>query len=215
MFHYLEELLLSYAEVVPLPAFAALASFAEEIVAPIPSGPVMLVMGSIANVQGYSLVMLAGLAVIAAAGKLAGSLVVYMIADKAEDVLSGRFSKFIGISHAQIESFGARMGNGLKDYALLTLLRTLPFVPSAVISAGSGILKVPLRVFVVATFIGSILRDALFLYAGYVGLAAAESLLARFSALESAVLALIVVSVLGGLAYLYWRRRKKASRRKG
>ena len=81
MFAHLETVLLSFATVMPLPLFAALSSFIEEIVAPIPSGPVMLVMGSLAQVQGYSLLMLFGLVLVATAGKLAGSLVVYAIAD--------------------------------------------------------------------------------------------------------------------------------------
>lgn len=211
MFHHLETLLISYAESVPLLVFAPLASFTEELIAPIPSGPVMVGMGSLAAVQGYSLPFLFAIAVVAALGKLAGSLVVYAIADKVEDVFAARLAGFLGIRPEQIERFGARFGNGWKDYALLTLLRSLPFVPSAVISAGSGIIKLPLRLFIVATLAGSIIRDAVFLYAGYAGLAMAGPLLERFSALESFVLAGIVTTVLcGGIGlYLYQRTRSR------
>jgi membrane protein DedA with SNARE-associated domain len=217
MFSQLEALLISYAGVMPLPLFAAIASFAEEIVAPIPSGPVMLVMGSLASVQEYALPALAGLALAAAAGKLAGSLVVYVIADKAEDVIAARFAKFFGISHAQIESFGKRLGNGWKDYVLLTLLRALPFVPSAVISAGSGVLKVRLRLFIVATLVGSVVRDFIFLYVGYVGLAGASELISRFDTVESLLQAAIIAGVvIAGAVYLYLHqkrlREKKALR---
>lgn len=218
MFSQLEALLISYAGILPLPVFAAVASFAEEIVAPIPSGPVMLVMGSLAAVQGYALPALAGLAVTAAAGKLAGALVVYVVADKAEDVILTRFAKFFGITHAQIESFGNRLGNGWKDYVLLTLLRALPFVPSAVISAGSGLLKVRLRLFVVATFLGSILRDFAFLYVGFIGLESATMLVSQFDTAESLLQAAIVAGVIvAGAIYLYMHqkhvRTRKASRR--
>lgn len=217
MFSQLEALLISYAGVLPLPLFAAVASFAEEIIAPIPSGPVMLVMGSLADVQHYALPALLGLAVTAACGKLAGSLVVYVIADKAEDVITARFAKFFGVTHAQIESFGNRLGNGWKDYALLTLLRTLPFVPSAVISFGAGVLKIRLRLFVVATFIGSILRDFTFLYIGYVGLEGASELVSQFDTVESLLQATIIAGVvIAGVAYLYLHqkhlRAKKALR---
>lgn len=211
MFHQLEALILSYADLMPLPLFAALSSFAEEIIAPIPSGPVMLVTGTLAQVQGYTLPLLFALACVAALGKLAGSLVVYVIADKAEDVFATRFARFIGISHAELERFGSRLGKGWQDYALLTLLRTLPFVPSAVISFGAGVLKVRLRLFIIATLIGSILRDFIFLYMGYLGLAAAETLIARFSTVESFLQAGIVAGVViaaGIYATLQWRRRR-------
>lgn len=211
MLHALEELVISLADILPLPVFAAVSSFVEEIIAPIPSGPVMLVMGSLAQVQGYTLLMLFGLAVVAAFGKLLGALVVYVIADKAEDILAGRLGSLIGVTHAQIESFGQRLGNGWKDYVLLTVLRMLPFVPSAVISAGSGVLKIPLRLFIFSTFIGSIVRDAFFLYAGYAGLEVAGMLLARFKTIETLLLGLLVCITLGILAYLYLKHRAQKS----
>jgi membrane protein DedA with SNARE-associated domain len=213
MFDRLESLLLSYAETVPLLLFAPVASFAEEIIAPIPSGPVMLVMGSVAAVQGYSLPFLAVVAVAAALGKLAGGLVVYWIADKLEDAFSDKFAKFLGVSHKDIESFGARFGNGWKDYVLLAVLRTLPFVPSALISFGAGALKLRLRLFITATLIGSILRDAFFLYFGYIGLEAAEAILARFSALETVVIAAVGIAVPALALYLYLRHRRKKLKR--
>lgn len=216
MFHQIEALILSYAPMLPLPAFAALASFAEEIVAPIPSGPVMLVTGTLAQVQGYTLPLLFGLALIAAIGKLAGSLVVYFIADKAEDVFATRFAKFVGVSHEELERFGAKLGNGWKDYFLLTLLRTLPFVPSVVISFGAGVLKVRLKLFIFATFVGSILRDFIFLYAGFAGLAYAERLMEQFSTLESiGQVAIVSAAALAIFVFIFvrWRNRRVTTTR--
>lgn len=210
MFAYLEELVLSFASLMPLPLFAAVSSFIEEIVAPIPSGPVMLVMGSLAQVQGYSLLMLFGLVLVATFGKLLGGLVVYVIADKTEDIVLGRFAKFFGVTHTQIESFGARLGNGWRDYILLTILRTLPFVPSVVVSFGAGALKIPLRLFIIATIIGTILRDSFFIYLGYAGIGAAEELLKRFSTIESVLQVLIasaLVVVFAMLVYLRFIRK--------
>lgn len=210
MFERLESLVLSYADVMPLPVFAAVSSFVEEIIAPIPSGPVMLVMGSLAQVQGYALPALLMLAVVAACGKLAGALVVYIIADKAEDFVTGRFAKLLGISHAQIESFGKRLGNGWRDYILLTVLRALPFIPSAVISAGSGLLKIPLRLFIVATLLGSIVRDAFFLYLGYIGLSGAEQVIGQIDTVESLLQFTIILGVAAALiAYVYVYHTKR------
>lgn len=214
MFATLESILISYAQVLPLPLFAAVSSFVEEIIAPIPSGPVMLVMGSLASVQGYTLLGLAGLTLAAALGKLAGSLVVYTIADKTEDVFSGRITAFFGITHAQIERLGAKLGNGWKDYLFLTTLRALPFIPSVVLSFGAGVLKVPLRLFIVATFIGSLIRDALFLYVGYLGLKGAEEILGRVESLQTIVEIVIVLGIVIGAGYLYYLHRKRSRAKK-
>lgn len=214
MFAYLEAQVLSLATLLPLPVFAAVSSFIEEIVAPIPSGPVMLVMGSLAQVQGYSLMMVFGLVLAATAGKLFGALVVYVIADKAEDILLGRFARFFGVTHTQIEAFGARLGRGWRDYVLLTILRTLPFVPSVVVSFGAGALKIPLRLFIVATIIGTILRDSFFLYLGYAGIGAAEGLIERFSTIESLLQVLIaVVLVIAFFVLVYLRFVRTSGRR--
>lgn len=209
MFSHLEELALSYAAVMPLPLFAAAISFLEEIIAPIPSGPVMLVIGSLSQIQGYAVPGLIVLVFCAVLGKLAGALVVYTIADKAEDVIATKFVRFIGVSHAQIEAFGARFTGDWKDYLILTTLRTLPFMPSVVLSVGSGILKIRLRVFIVATFIGSILRDAFFIYLGYTGVPAAESIIARFGTIESLLQVVIAIALIIALAYsvLHYRKR--------
>ena len=213
MFAYLEAQVLSLASLLPLPVFAAVSSFIEEIVAPIPSGPVMLVMGSLAQVQGYGLLALFALALAATVGKLLGALVVYLIADKTEDILLGRFARFFGITHAQIEAFGARLGNGWRDYVLLTILRTLPFVPSVVVSFGAGALKIPLRLFIVATIIGTILRDVFFLYLGYAGIGAAEGLIERFSTIETALQILIALGVVIALLVLVYLRFVRKSGR--
>lgn len=215
MFAYLEELLLSLAFLMPLPLFAAVSSFIEEVAAPIPSGPVMLVMGSLAQLQGYSLVMLFGLALATTIGKLFGALVIYVIADKTEDIVLGRFAKFFGITHKQIESFGARLGNGWRDYVLLTILRALPFVPSVVISFGAGALKIPVRLFIITTIIGTVIRDSFFLYLGYAGIGAAEELLSRFSTIESMIQVFIAAILVIAFAALIYLRFIRKSERKG
>ncbi|MEK7101297.1 MAG: hypothetical protein AAB921_04355, partial [Patescibacteria group bacterium] len=114
MFTTLEAALLSFAQAMPLPLFALIASFVEEVIAPIPSGAVLLLIGSLAQLQSYSLVALLFLVLLAAAGKLIGALVIYVVADRAEDIVMARFSRFFGVTHEDIEKFGARFGMGWK-----------------------------------------------------------------------------------------------------
>ncbi len=209
MFTTLEAALLSFAQAMPLPLFALIASFVEEVIAPIPSGAVLLLIGSLAQLQSYSLVALLFLVLLAAAGKLIGALVIYVVADRAEDIVMARFSRFFGVTHEDIEKFGARFGKGWKDYVLLTLLRALPIIPSAVLSVGAGVLRIPLRVFMVATVVGSIMRDSIFIAIGYGGFAAAALVLTSLSGYESAVQIGVTIGLGLGLAvYLYVRSRK-------
>lgn len=215
MFSHLEEIAISYATTMPLPLFAAVLSFLEEIVAPIPSGPVMLVVGSLSQVQGYAAPGLVVLVLCAVLGKVAGSLVVYTIADKAEDVIATKFVRLIGVSHAQIEAFGARFKGTWKDYVILTTLRTLPFIPSVVLSAGSGVLKIRLRVFIVATFFGSILRDAFFIYLGYASIPAAENLIDQLGTVESLLQVLIAITLILALFYSVFQYRKRRIGKRG
>lgn len=207
IFSELEALLISYADRVPLEVFAIVASFIEEVVAPVPSPAVMVVSGSLADVQGYAITGIIVLALLGSLGKLLGALLVYKIADRAEDLLSGRFAKFFGVTHAQIESFGKRLGNGWKDYVLLTVFRALPIVPSSLISVGCGVLKVNLRLYAFATYVGTVMRDFVYLYVGYVGTGAAKAFIEQSSSIESLVQVGVLLALMAGLAYLYWRHR--------
>lgn len=210
MFTALETTLLSFAQVMPLPLFAVVASFIEEVIAPIPSGAVLLLIGSLAQVQAYTIPALLLIVVLAATGKLIGALVIYTVADRAEDVVMARFSRFFGVTHEDVEKFGARFGKGWKDYVLFTLLRALPIIPSALLSVGAGVLRIPLRVFIVATVIGSILRDSVFIAIGYGGFTAATLLVSNLKQYDSAVQIGVTIGLgLGLVIYLYVRSRKQ------
>lgn len=197
MFTYLENLLLALTHSLPLEIFVLVASFVEEVVAPIPSPAVMLTAGLSAQVQGKVLLALIPLALIGALGKTVGALVVYVISDKAEDLVMNKFAKFFNVTKDDVEKFGNKLGKGVRDYFLMTLLRALPFMPSVVLSVGSGLLKVPLPLFIISTFFGTIVRDGFYLYAGYVGTAVLLSFISQTGHIET------YVEVGSGLIFLY------------
>jgi uncharacterized membrane protein YdjX (TVP38/TMEM64 family) len=135
--------------------------------------------------------------------------VAYLVADKAEDLLlTGRVAKFIGVTHKQIESFGTRLGQGSKDYFILIVLRSLPIVPSSLLSLGCGLLKVPFRLFVISTLIGSFIRDFIYIYLGYLGTTVALSFVAKTASVESLVQIIILILAFLFLGWLYFSRRK-------
>ena len=209
MFTYLEEILLSFAHTLPLEMFVLVASVVEEVVAPIPSPTVMVTAGSFALIQDYTYSALVLLALIGAVGKTIGALVVYSITDKAEDVIMGKFGRFFNITHEDVEKFGKRLHGGVRDYFILTLLRALPFIPSVLISVGSGLIKVPLPVFITATFLGTILRDGFYLYAGYVGAEILTTLVSTSTHIESYVEYVVGGVILLGILYFFFKKTRR------
>lgn len=203
IFTQIEEKLLETAHETPLEIFSFLGSFIEEIIAPIPSPIIMTTTGSIAALQDKPVMFLLILAVFGALGKMFGALVVYKIADIGEDLIVNKFGRFIGITHVEVENFGKHFSKTRKDVLVLILLRSIPFIPSTLVSVSSGILKINVRHFMLATFLGTIIRDSIFLYFGYRGVEAFSHILGGFDTLESVLQALgvLVLAVILGLIY--------------
>lgn len=208
MFTALESALTGLIHTIPLETFVFFASFVEEVIAPIPSPTVMVLSGSFAAMQGYGLSALLMLAVIGAIGKTIGALIVYTIAHKMESLLIPRFGQYFGVTTSDSETFRAKLGNGYKDYLLLTFFRALPIMPSSLISVGCGLIGVPLPAYVASTFLGTIVRDSVYLYAGFVGTDIFARLITHTSAVESYVQLAVLAGVAIGLMYLFARQRR-------
>lgn len=210
MFASLELYILAFAHAVPLPLFAFAASAIDELFPPVPSPAVMLIAGTLARMQELAPWHLAALIVLGACGKTLGAYVVYRIADGAEDVILGRFSRIFGITHAEVERFGARLTGTTRDYTLLTTLRALPFLPSVIVSVGGGLLKLPLRLFLTTTFVGTLIRDTIYFSVGYAGVEVLRRFVHASSRLEEVLFAAILCAViLGGAWYVHRRRAAK------
>lgn len=209
LFIQLESFLISLAEKLPLEIFVVVGSFVEEVIAPIPSPTVMIVSGSAAQIQGYALYMLIILALLGALGKVLGALLVYFISDKAENIVMHKCEKFFNVTHADVEKLGSKLGNGTRDYVLLTFLRALPFIPSVVLSVGAGLLKIPLPLFIMSTFLGTVIRDGVYLYAGYIGTEAIASFVKGSEYLEKYILTFFIVAFLCIFSWFIYQRRAK------
>lgn len=210
MISTLEAALLSLVHTLPLELFVFVASFIEEVFAPIPSLAVLLITGSFAEVQGRTFLALIPLAIIASLGKTIGAVIVYFFADKIGERVVTKFGRYFGITHEAIKSFGNKITGSPRDYVLLSFFRALPILPSAVVSIGGGLLKIPLRVFVVSTFLGSIVRDSVFLYVGYTGTQLWSTLATNSASIESIVQGIIFIIVFSSLTYLYFKRKRIA-----
>ncbi len=205
----LESFIHSLAQTLPLEGFVMLGSFLEEVIAPIPSPSIMVIAGSFGAVQGYTIGGLALLVLFASIGKTLGGLTMYFIAAKVKDVALPAFGKLVGVSTNDIDRFGARFSGSAYDYVIYIFLRSVPIIPSILLSFGSGVLRLPLKLFIIGTFVGTVVRDTFYIVVGYKGTEVLGRYLASTSQTESLV-ELLFVGLFGVvLIYLLIRQRRK------
>lgn len=204
-----EVLIENLAQSVPLELYVPIGALIEEIIAPIPSPIVMTTAGSIAIAQHLPLSYLFLLAPLGAIGKTIGAYVLYFISDKAEDFVLTKLGKFIGVSHKEVESIGKHFKGGIKDDIILTVIRATPVIPSAPVSVVCGVLKIKLRTFLISTLVGTTIRNAIFLYFGFAGLATFENIVNGLNTFESIIQAIMVLVVGAIIVWAYHTRRKR------
>jgi len=203
-----EFFLLELARKVPVEIFAAIGSLVEEIIAPIPSPLVMMSAGTISRAQHRGFLYLLWIALIAAVFKTLGCWFFYFLGDKAEDVVTLRFGKFLGLSHKEVEKVGKLFSGSSRDGIVLALIRTFPIMPTTPISLACGFIKMDLKTYIVSTLVGVFWRSLMFLYVGYSGLFFLESMVGGINSAESIMNIVIGVAIVGLLAFIYYKRRK-------
>jgi membrane protein DedA with SNARE-associated domain len=194
---------------IPLELFTIVGTITEEVVAPIPSPLVMTLTGAIAKAQDFALSYIFFLAILGAFGKTIGAWIIYFIADKAEDIFIGKFGKFFGVSHKDVENMGAKFDGTKKDIWTIGILRAIPVMSTAIVSVACGVIKVNLKNYLIASFFGNIIRNLFFLYIGFTGLAASDDLAQGIESTET-FLQFAVIGILGTLLSIgYMKRGKK------
>ncbi len=195
------------AQAVPLPIFVMVGGIIEEIIAPIPSPLVSTLAGSITSAQQLGIPYLLWICALATLAKTLGAWLFYVLGDKLEDVAVPRLGKYIGVKHEDLEHFGEHFKGTWKDELILLVLRSIPVMPSTPISLLCGILKINLRTFFVATYVGFYIRNLTFMLLGYTGLAAMGSLMEGIDTAETVFKILIVLAGVSVIGWLYWKRR--------
>lgn len=200
----------SLAQQIPVTWFVFLGALIEEVIAPIPSPLVMMLGGSIAASQNSPLSFLLLLTLIGSLSKTLGSLIIYVVADKAENIFVGRFGKFLGVSRSDTEGLGKFLNKNNKDNLMVFLLRAVPIMPTAPVSVIAGLIKIKLKTYLLYTFLGLVVRNLIYLYLGYTSAEAIESLSEGFDSLEK--IGYFILSIFGGLTLLWmYRKRQKGS----
>jgi membrane protein DedA with SNARE-associated domain len=149
------------ADKIPVEMFVFIGALIEEVVAPIPSPVVMTLAGTIAEAKEQPLIFLFYLSLIGAIGKSIGSYLLYVLADKLEDIFMGRYGKFFGVSHKEVEQFGKHFKGSFKDAIVVFFSRAIPIVPTAPVSIVCGAIKLPLKSYLISGFFGLLVRNIL------------------------------------------------------
>lgn len=199
-----------FSTILPLPAFTFIGVIVEEVLAPIPSPLVMTLAGSLAASSGQTVTYLLWLALVGALGKTLGSYIIYVLADKGENLVLGKFGKFLGVSHKEVEAIGKHLNKGWRDDVVIFLLRAIPIIPTAPVSIVAGLIRLNLRTYLVSTFFGTLVRNIIYLYFGYTSLGALESLNEGLDSFESLGYVILAALMAVGIGYMYLQRRKGA-----
>lgn len=206
---HIEYVVKSYADMFPLDVFAFLGSFVEEIIPPIPAPLVMTTVGSLSLTQHHGWMFLVWLAIAGSVGKTLASWIFYVVGDKLEHAAIGKFGKFVGIDHRDVESIGKRFNGGWGDDIVLFILRSIPVFPSVSVSIVCGIIRMNPRTFIGATFLGTIVKNGIYLYAGYGGMRAIGMVARRIHDAHFIIGTVFVVVALAIIYRLVHHTRKK------
>ncbi len=207
LFSNLEHLVKYAAFHMPLEAFVFVGSFLEEVISPIPSALIMGVAGSVALMRSEPLWFLLLLAAVGNIGKVLGAWFYYFLGDKLEDLLIPTATKWFGVKHQDLENIGKRfVGHHWKDGGVLFLLRLLPPFPTTPVSITAGIIKMDLRVFLLATYAGNFLKDLVYLYIGYAGIAKLHTLWRRIDDVKT-IIDIAVIIAIGLILFILYTER--------
>lgn len=192
------------------------ASILEEVVAPIPSAMVIFTSGFLLVSGPISLdsfiTLLVKVAIPAALGVTIGSLFAYAIAYYAGKPVLMKWGKWLGLSWEDVEKMHAKFSSSSFDELSLFVVRSIPVIPSVVISAFCGLVRFPLRAYLFYSFLGLLIRTTVL---GFVGWQIGKLYFhyaKRVAVFENLILGIIVVSV---VAFVVWRIHKSKKNRSG
>lgn len=195
----------------PLELFVFIGTVIDEIVSPIPAFIVLIPAGIAAHVQEHAAGYLLVLGAISAAARMLAGYVLYLLADKLEDVLFANGRKLFGTSHKEIEAIGKKLGKykARRSWLALFAMHALPVFPGTLLSLGSGFIRLEASVFLTATLAGSFVSAIFFLYLGYAGIQTA-TLLTKLDQISQIVTVILLSTfiILMAIHYLKKKHRK-------
>ena len=194
-----------------------LASIIEEIVVPIPSvlveaGAGLFLLGDQALSFLGVLKLIMVVALPSAFGVAIGSLVIYSLAFYGGDYGLKKYGKYFFINYDKLEKTRTSLLERPRLLISMTILRFVPLFPNVVVTAACGLLKVPLKQYLISTFIGIFIRAS---YLGALGWLTGDitkgikGVDTFFGKVGSLIIVLVSVSIITSviISYLYKKKR--------
>jgi len=201
IFMFLEEFIITYG---PLGIFFG--SILEEIIAPIPSTAV--VMGSSFFIMGNPQISFQAfeklflyIAIPAASGTTIGSLFIYGIIYEVGKPFVDRWGKYLGLSLEEIEKTEEKYSeNNLIELSLFAA-RALPIIPSVVIGAFCGFIKLDIKKYIFITFSGTLVRAFILGFIGWQFRSLYKQIESQITMSEEIVLIGLLIAVICFIIY--------------
>lgn len=198
---------------IPLGALGIfLASIIEAVIVPIPSAAVLyasgfLFLSSLSGLAFYSNLLFI-IAIPAAIGGTIGSYVIYGMGYFFGKPFFERSGKLIGITWQEIEDLQKRFSKGPRDEITLILLRSIPIIPAAALSALAGIIRMKPLNYGFSTLIGSIVRGLILAWIGGEVGSLYKTHLEFVNKWESVILVIGVFAMVGVGVFLFKRKSR-------
>jgi membrane protein DedA with SNARE-associated domain len=148
-----------------------LAEVIEEVIVPIPSALVLFTSGFILLQGETSFSFFRDLVFIitipGAVGLTLGSTFIYFLGYKGGKPFIEKYGKYFEVSWQEVLDFDERLNKSKYDEYIFVFARIVPFVPSSVIAMFAGVTRMPLKKYLIFTFIGATIKSFIYGYIGY------------------------------------------------
>lgn len=146
----------------------------------------------------------------ASIGVVIGSLPYYALGYYGGKPAILKWGKWIGVSWSSIEEFDKKMTQTKWDEILFTGLRALPILPSVVLSVGPGVLRLPLRTYIIGSFIGTLVRASVMGFVGALIGSQAGDIVRTIEKAQNVGLIFLGISCVVAIWFWYYSRKRKA-----
>ncbi len=182
----------------------------EEVIVPIPSSLVLMGAGALLIPAGIpisdaAIQIIFTIVIPASFGTVVGSFFVYALGYYGGRAILKRFGKFLDLSWEEVERWSRKLGKGRKIWLSIALLRAVPVFPTSPVSFVAGTLRLDIKKYAIATFIGAIPRIFVLSFFGWYFGSAYADVAGSLNFLENTLLASVVLFA----AYLLYRHHKR------
>lgn len=200
--------------VIPFGPFGVFfAEIIEEVIVPIPSAMVLFTAGFVLLKGDLSLSLIKDLIFVitlpASLGLTLGSLVIYSLGFYGGKPFIEKYGKFIDVSWQGVLDFDEKLNNSKYDELLFVMARIIPIVPSSLLAIFGGVTRMPVRKYIILTFLGSLLKALIYGFVGYKVGDLYSVYAEKVASLEGVGLKVVVAVFISFVGYKIYKKYKK------